>query len=102
VRVVATPEVVEFVRDRGGQVFVWTLLMDGPTGGGKVFALEASTDSPGPERRFARLVGDEFDVLLDAGDRQPPEELHFALKGWRRKRIRAYWNGRSFGRDDAV
>jgi hypothetical protein len=102
VRVVATPEAVAFVRERGGRVFVWTLEMDAATGGATVFALEASTESPGPERRFARLAGADFDVLLDAGDRGPPDELHLALKGWRRKRIRAYWNGRSFARDAPV
>jgi hypothetical protein len=99
-RIVATPEAVAYVRGRGGRVFVWTLVMDAPTGGATVFALEASTESPGADRRFARLAGGEFDVLLDVGDREPPEELHFALKGWRRKRIRAYWNGRSFARDE--
>ena len=102
VRVVATPEAVEFVRERGGRVFVWTLVMDAPTGGAIVFALEASTESPGPERDFARLTGAEFEVFLDTGDRTLPEELHIALKGWHRKRIRAYWNGRSFGRDETA
>lgn len=98
-RVLASPEAVAFVRDRGGRVFVWTLPMDAPTGGATVFALEASTDSPGPERDFVHLSGSNFDVLIDTGARALPDELHFAVKGWRRKRIRAYWNGRSFSRD---
>jgi hypothetical protein len=98
-RIVASPDAVAFVRDRGGRVFVWTLPMEGPTGGGKVFALEASTDSPGPEHDFVRLAGSEFEVLIDTGARAMPDELHFAVKGWRRKRIRAYWNGTSFSRD---
>jgi hypothetical protein len=98
-RVLATPEAVAFVRERGGRVFVWTLPMDVASGGATVFALEASTESPGPGRDFVRLAGSDFDVLIDAGDRGLPDELHVALKGWRRKRIRAYWNGNSFGRD---
>ena len=76
-------------------MFVWAVPMVTPTG--PVFALEASTDSPGADRHFRRLVGDGFDVLLDIGDRGLPDELHFAVKGWRRKGIRAYWNGHSFG-----
>jgi hypothetical protein len=98
-RVVASPEAVAFVRDHGGRVFVWTLSMDAPTGGATVFALEASTESPGPDRDFVRLSGRDFEVLIDTGARALPEELHFAVKGWRRRRIRAYWNGNSFSRD---
>lgn len=98
-RVLATPEAVAFVRQGGGRLFVWTLPMDVPSGGASLFALEASTESPGVEHDFQRLSGPDFDVLIDAGDRGLPEELHVALKGWRQKRIRAYWNGNSFGRD---
>jgi hypothetical protein len=97
--VVASPEAVAFVRDRGGAVFVWTLPMDAATGGATVFALEAATESPGPERDFVRLTGSDFDVLIDTEHRALPDELHFAVTGWRRKRIRAYWNGRSYSRD---
>ena len=97
-RVVASPEAVAFVRERGGHVFVWTVTIDGPTGAAAVFALEASTDSPGVERDFVRFAGEEFDIFLDAEERGLPDELHFAVKGWRRRQIRAYWNGKSFGR----
>jgi len=97
-KVVASPEAVEFVRGGGGRVFVWAVPLDAPTGGATVFALEASTDSPGAERAFVRLAGEDFDVLLDIGDRALPEELHFAVKGWRHRGIRAYWNGHSYGR----
>ncbi|MCI0635695.1 MAG: hypothetical protein L0206_17525 [Actinobacteria bacterium] len=95
-KVVASPEVVAFVGERGGRLFVWAVPMDTPTG--PVFALEASTESPGAEREFRRLGGEEFDLLLDVGDRPLPDELHLAVRGWRRKAIRAYWNGHSFGR----
>ena len=97
-RVVASPEAIAFVRERGGRVFVWTVTLDAPTGAAAVFSLEASTDSPGAEREFVRFAGDEFDVFLTAEERGLPDELHLAVKGWRRRRIRAYWNGKSFGR----
>jgi hypothetical protein len=100
-RVIATPEAVAFVRDHGGPIFVWTLPLDAPTGGARVFTLEASMESPGPERNFVRFAGSEFDVMIDTGSRALPDELHFALKGWRRNRIRAYWNGHSYARDEA-
>lgn len=98
-RVVAAVDAVEFVRERGGRLFVWPIPIDAPTGGATVFALEASTESPGAEREFARFTGEGFDVLLDTSEHGAPAELHLAVKGWRIKRIRAYWNGNSFGRD---
>ena len=98
VRVVAAEAAVAYVREHGGQVFVWALTLDAPTGGADVFALEASTESPGVEHEFVRFSGEGLDVLIDAGEHGLPDELHLALKGWRTKRIRAYWNGNSFGR----
>jgi len=95
VRIEATAEVTGFIRDRGGRVFVWIQPM--AYGSGRVFVLEASTDSPGPEREFRRFRTDEgIEVLFDADGRALPERLLLAVKGWRRKRIRAYWNGNSF------
>jgi len=46
-----------------------------------------------------RFGGEGFDVLLDTTQHGVPDELHLAVKGWRRKQIRAYWNGHSYGRD---
>jgi catechol 2,3-dioxygenase-like lactoylglutathione lyase family enzyme len=98
-RVVADEHVVEFVGERGGQVFVWPLALDAPTGGATVFSLEASTESPGAEHEFVRFAGQGFDLLIDTAEHGVPDELHLAVRGWRQKRIRAYWNGKSFGRD---
>lgn len=97
--VVADEAAVEFVRRRGGQLFVWPIQINAPTGGAVVFALEASTESPGADREFVRFEGEAFRVLLDTSEHGAPEALHLAVTGWRRKRIRAYWNGHSFGRD---
>ena len=98
-RVIATHEAVEFVRERGGTAFVWPLTLEGPTAGRGVFALEASTESPGADHGFVRFGGEGFDVLIDATEHGVPDELHLALTGWRRRRLRAYWNGHSCGRD---
>lgn len=98
-RVIASPEAIEFVRERGGRVFVWPLVLEGPSTGRGVFALEASTDSPGADHDFVRFGGEDIEVLLDTAEHGAPEELHLALKGTFRKQVRAYWNGHSFGRD---
>lgn len=99
VRVVATTDAIEFVLERGGRVFVWPLDMNAPTGGAVVFALEASTESPGADHEFLRFAGEGFDVMIDTGPHGAPDELHLAVTGWRRKRVRAYWNGHSYGRE---
>lgn len=96
-KVVAALEAVRFIREHGGQLFVWVVSIR--YGAGNVFVLEASTDSPGPEHDFRLMGGDDFDVLLDTEGREPPEELHVALRGRLRKQLRAYWNGNSFTQD---
>jgi hypothetical protein len=93
VRVLATPEVIEFVRARGGVLFVWAERLASARGVGY---LEASTDSPGAERSFRRFTGEGFDLLFDTGEVGLPEELHLDVKGWLTKRPRAYWNGNSY------
>ena len=97
VEIVASPDAVEFVRSRGGQLFVWTVTMQ--YGYHPVFVLEASLDSPGPEREFQRFEGEGIALLLDAGGREPPTSVYLDVSGVLRKRIRAAWNGHSFNPD---
>ena len=46
-----------------------------------VFALEASTESPGADREFARFAGEGFDVMIDTSRHGAPDELHLAGQG---------------------
>ena len=94
VRIEATPDAVEYVRSRGGVLFAWTVTME--YGYQRVFVLEASLDSPGPEREFQRFEGEGIALLLDAGGRELPRSVHLDVSGVLRKRIRAAWNGHSF------
>jgi hypothetical protein len=96
VKVVANPEVVEFVRDRGGCLFVWT---DRLASSQNVTYVEASTQSPGADHEFRRLSGGGFELLIDAGGADLPNELYLDVKGWPRKRVRAYWNGQNYLHD---
>jgi hypothetical protein len=96
VRVLASPEAVAFVREHGGAVFVW---VDELETQGRVRYLEASVESPGAERRFRRLTGEEFDKFLDTGGLQIPDRIDLELRGWRRTRLRATWNGATFASD---
>jgi hypothetical protein len=95
-RLIATPEAIEHIRAHGGALFIWAVTM--AYGYERVFALEASTESPGPERTFHRIRSHGVDLLLDTDGRDLPDELHLQMRGRRRRRIRAYWNGNSFGR----
>jgi len=94
VRIEATPEVVEYVRSRGGVLYVWTVTME--YGYHPVFVLEASIDAPGPFGDFQRFEGEGIELLLDCGGRDFPESVHLDLSGMVHKRIRAAWNGHSF------
>jgi hypothetical protein len=99
VKVVANPKVVEFVRERGGCLFVWT---DRLASSQNVTYIEASTQSPGADHEFRRLLGGGFELLIDAGGADLPDELHLDVKGWPTKRIRAYWNGQNYLHDHTL
>jgi hypothetical protein len=34
-----------------------------------------------------------FEIWFDPGALAPPAELHLEIRGWRAKRVDAYWNG---------
>jgi hypothetical protein len=94
VDIVASPDVVEFVRSQGGVLYVWAVTME--YGYHPVFVLEASVESPGVTYDFHRFQGEGIELLLDAGGRDLPDSVHLDVTGVLRKRIRASWNGNSF------
>jgi hypothetical protein len=93
VQVLASPEAVAWVRDRGGVLFVW---IESLSTQGRVRYVGASTESPGPERSFRRMTGGDFELFLDVGELELPEQIQVEVKGWRRKHLRASWNGATF------
>ena len=109
-KVVANPRAVEHIREQGGRLWVW--LDPHQCLVGAYTYLEAATEPPGSSRktrftrasrrphRFRQVETDGFELRFDPGRIDPPEELHIALKGWRNKRIEAYWNGCVFAGED--
>jgi hypothetical protein len=97
VQIHATPAAIEYVRARGGVLYVWAVTME--YGYHPVFVLEASIDAPGPERHFQRFESKGVTLLLDCGGRDLPESVHLDITGVIRKRIRAAWNGNTFTPD---
>lgn len=71
------------MREHGGRLYVWTDRTR--CCGGAMTFLQTAWDPP---------EGCEgFRLYLDSGRLEPPDELHLAVKGWRRKRVDAFWNG---------
>jgi hypothetical protein len=92
-RVTATPEVATLVRERGGRLFVWPdrqRCCQGAT-----YLLTGS--DPPPNRDFREVEGSHgFDLWFEPGSHRPPDELNLGVRGWRTKRVEAYWDGGVF------
>ena len=91
--VLSKPEVADLIREQGGRIYVWT----DPhrcCSGNMTYLLTASAPRVG--RAFQRLDAEGFELWFDSGAMAPPDELHLDVKGFRKKRIEAYWNGCAF------
>jgi hypothetical protein len=92
-KVLSAPGVEDLVKDHGGSLFVWT----DPhrcCGGGITFLETDWTPRRGKE--FERADVEGFELWFASGSRGLPEELHLEVKGLRRKRVEAYWDGCAF------
>ena len=87
-RVEASPETVEFVREHGGRLYVWA--KRARCCHGSVTFLETSSE-PG-ELPFRRVDAEGIELYLDARLGEP-DELVIETSGRRRKHVHAYWNG---------
>jgi hypothetical protein len=88
--VIADPRVPGLIRRQGGRLFVWK----DPhpcCGGGVTYLVTGSKPAAGHD--FQRFDGEGFELWFDPGRSGPPDELHLDVKGFRRKRVEAYWNG---------
>ena len=111
-KIVATEKASAFIRDRGGRVWVWLDPRRGLVG--SYVWLEAHTEPPGTSRksnftrssrrphRFKTLEGGGIEVNYAFARLDPPDELHFDVKGLRKRtqRLEAYWNGCVFVGED--
>jgi hypothetical protein len=84
----ASPEAERLIEARGGSLYVWA--KRSRCCGGGLTLLE--TASVPPDREFRQVSGDRVSVFLDAR-LTPPTELEVDVRGIRRKRLCAYWNG---------
>jgi hypothetical protein len=87
-RVQATEEAVRFIRERGGELYVWADLVRSP-GCCAVPFLTASTEPPPGGLPFTRFAGPGFDLYYHDGGLERPGRLVLELRGRRRPRILA-------------
>ena len=87
-RVVASPEAVAFVRERGGRLFLWPQRSACCR---SVTWLDSSTE-PDPDREFRRVLTHGFELYVPTHMREP-EELEIGLRRFPRRHIEGYWDG---------
>jgi len=87
--VIAEPTVAAFAQEQGGRLYVWTRRLRCC---GKVTFLEAASDPP-PDRHFRPIEVEGFELWFSAPGFEPPDELHLEVRGRRKPRVEAYWNG---------
>ena len=87
----ASRAVAELVHRRGGRLFVWTHRL--PCCGGDVRVLSTAAKPPRGRHRFRLLDTDGFHLFFDAGRLADPDELQLEVRGTRRPRIEAFWDG---------
>jgi hypothetical protein len=111
-KLVITPKAAAWVAESGGEIWVWLDHRRGVIG--SYVWLEAHCEAPRTSRRtsftrsarqphrFRTMRDGSLTVHYDWGRLDPPEELHFDVKGWRKgtRRLEAYWNGCVFAGDD--
>jgi hypothetical protein len=112
VKIVLTPKAASFIAERGGKVWVWLDPRRGLVG--SYVWLESHCEPPGTSRRstftrsskrphrFAITEDAGVEIHHDFGRLDPPDELHFDVKGLRKgtRRLEAYWNGVIFVGED--
>ena len=85
--VIASRAAVEFVRERGGKLFVWSKTSRCCRG---MTFLEAATE-PDDRRAFRHVPADGIELYVDLP--RLPEELEIDVHGRFHRKVRAYWEG---------
>jgi hypothetical protein len=94
VDVVASDEAREYVRDRGGTLFVRST-HHGCCGGGLTL-LGSTTERPGDASDFLCVGSGDIDVRFRGAATEGPRELVIEMRGRLRRRPAAYWDGCAF------
>jgi hypothetical protein len=92
VRVEASAEAVSFVQARGGRLWVWAAHPRMCCAGTPAY-MHAATQEPADPASFTRLPVDGLELWFRIPAGAPPDVLEIGLRGRRRPRVEAYWDG---------
>jgi len=92
VRVEVSPEAEEFVRGQGGQVWVWTARPQRCCLGTPAY-MYAATEPPRDPSGFSPLYEAGLEIWYRIPGGRRPDVLEIGLRGKRRPRVEAYWDG---------
>jgi hypothetical protein len=87
-RIVTRQDAVEFIRERGGRLYVWADLMR-CTGPRCTFFISSIEPPPEPHA-FRRFAGGDLELFFSDEELEPPAELRLELAGPRKKHISVY------------
>jgi hypothetical protein len=92
VQVEVSSEAAEFVRARGGRLWVW-FATPRMCCSGTPAMMHAATQPPPGLTGFAPVAAEPLEVLFRAPGERRPDVLEIGLAGRRRTRVEAYWDG---------
>jgi hypothetical protein len=92
VRVEMSPEAEEFVRGQGGQVWVWAARPQRCCWGTPAY-MYAATKPPSDPYDFQPIHLDGMEVWYRIPGGRRPDVLEIGMRGKRRPRVEAYWDG---------
>jgi hypothetical protein len=92
VRVEVSSAAADFVRARGGRLWVWSATPRLCCSGTPAM-MHAATEPPPGLTGFAPAAGAPLEVWFRAPGGRRPDVLEIGLAGRRRARVEAYWDG---------
>jgi hypothetical protein len=92
VRVDVSAEAADFVRARGGHVWVWAAHPRMCCSGAPAW-MHAATQPPADLSGFSQITGGDVQVWFRGVGGLRPGVLEIGLRGGRRPKLEAYWDG---------
>jgi hypothetical protein len=91
-RVEVSPEAAAMVRERGGRLWVWAARPPVCCWGTPAY-MHAATEQPPALSGFSLVSQADVDIWFRAPAGRVPDVLEIGLRGRRRPRVEAYWDG---------
>jgi hypothetical protein len=85
-------DAASFVRERGGQLWVWAAYPKMCCSGSPAW-MHAATEPPDGVSGFSEVSADEVRIWFRGVGGRLPDVLEIGLRGRRTTRIEAYWDG---------